>query len=214
MAIKKDFIGQIFGRITVISASEKKGKHQYWVCKCRCGKEKISSSTNLLNGHVKSCGCLGLETFRGHRLTHGQSKTPEFKAWWRMISRCIYAYPENHNSNSHKYYVEKGIEVCERWKEKFENFLEDMGPMPNPRYSLERNENSKGYSLENCRWATLREQALNRSNSVFLTYKGIKKNLCTWADDLGVNRVTLRRTAIRLGSDEYAIEKFLHRQLK
>lgn len=205
----KEFIGREFGRLNVLSFSEKRGRHTYWECICKCGTRKAVAKSNLLNSHVRSCGCLNRESFHAYRTTHDLSKTPEFKAWWRMISRCKYSYPENSKSHSHRYYVLKGISVCERWANSFENFLSDMGPMPSRKHTLERVKNSLGYLPENCRWATCQEQALNRSTSVIMEYKGIKKNLCTWADELGVNRIRLRRTVIRIGSDEKAIEMFI-----
>jgi len=88
-------------------------------------------------------------------LTHGQSHTPTYTSWYAMKQRC-----SNPNNKVYKYYMERGIDFCERWR-KFENFLEDMGPRPEGK-TLDRIDNDKGYSIENCRWATHSEQRINQ----------------------------------------------------
>jgi hypothetical protein len=91
-----------------------------------------------------------------HGHTRGRKTTPEFNTWLAMRQRC-------HDQNHAKYpaYGAKGIRVCERWRESFEAFLEDMGPRPKG-MTLDRKENALGYEPSNCRWATPKEQAKNR----------------------------------------------------
>lgn len=90
-----------------------------------------------------------------HAYRHGMHGTPTYKIWGGMLSRCY-----NRKVRIYKYYGGRGITVCERWKD-FRNFYEDMGERPNG-MQVDRIDNDKGYSPDNCRWATAKEN--NPSN--------------------------------------------------
>ena len=100
--------------------------------------------------------------------------------WQGMRQRCL-------NPRNHKYpiYGGRGITICDRW-EKFRNFLQDMSPRPSLRYSLDRIDNSKGYSPENCRWATARQQGLNTRQNVRLTFNGETLTIIEWSRKLNL----------------------------
>jgi hypothetical protein len=122
-------------------------------------------------------------------VTHDKSHTTEYRSWIGMISRCC-----NEKDTSYHNYGGRGIKVCDEWLNSFSKFYDAMGSMPKDgkRYSIERIDNNKDYTPDNCRWATYTEQANNRRDNVNLTYMGRTQTLAQWADELGLNRGTLR----------------------
>ena len=171
-----DIRGKIFGDLAVIKRSHICDGHAFWVCKCICGKEAIIPINNLLSGNTKSCGC--------KRRTHGMKGTKEYRSWQGMKDRC--SNPKTLNSS---YYLGKGIKVCERWKDSFENFFEDMGYAPSKIHSLDRYPNRHGnYEPTNCRWATKKQQTDNRDYCVMISYNGETMNMLDWSKKLGIHR--------------------------
>lgn len=131
--------------------------------------------------------------------THGAFGTPEYIAWSHMRARCL-----NPNHRQYKDYGGRGIAICEPW-EAFEAFLADMGKRPTAGHSLDRRENDKGYSPENCRWATKQEQNRNHRGNHVLTFNGESKCIQDWADATGI-----RHTAIRVRLQRgWTVEKAL-----
>ena len=104
----------------------------------------------------------------------------EYTTWTLMKGRCF-----NPTNKSFSQYGGAGITVCERWLV-FENFLADMGQKP-PQHTLERIDNTKGYAPDNCRWATVTDQANNRRTNVLISYAGKTLTLAQWARETGVN---------------------------
>ena len=115
---------------------------------------------------------------------HGESRTKEYYAWKDMVSRC-----HNQNHKAYKYYGGRGIQVCDRW-EKYQNFKKDIGLRP-ANLTLERVDNDGNYEPNNCKWASRKEQAYNRSNNKKLTYHGITKTLYQWAEIAGIGHILL-----------------------
>lgn len=157
-----DLTSKRFGRLVVTSFA---GNRQ-WNCLCDCGGVSIVFSSQLMAGKTKSCGCLRREATAKIRKTHGKSGTVEHRAWKEMKRRC-----SSVNNSEYHNYGGRGIKVCERWLNSFENFLEDMGVRPAGK-SLDRIDNNLGYSPDNCRWATKSEQASNKRNNRIINYLG------------------------------------------
>lgn len=143
--------GEKFGAWTVLSKLYRKHDGMYYLCRCECGAEKPVYGKSLTSGRSKSCGCK-----RVGNVTHGKSKTPEYRVWSSIMERCY-----NEKQVSYKNYGARGITICDEWRD-FENFLRDVGKKPGPEYSIERINNDVGYEPGNVRWATKTEQVINR----------------------------------------------------
>lgn len=179
----KPMAGLRFGRLIVI-AFDKRSSHgalYYW-CRCECGTEKSIEGNSIRRGDTVSCGCYS----RRISTTHGKSRTPTYTSWRNMIQRCT-----NPKNKRYQCYGGRGIIVCEKWRQ-FENFLADMGECP-PSYTIERQNNDGNYEPSNCRWATIAEQAVNRSNNSRIEFRGQKRLLRDWAAEIGIDRRTLHR---------------------
>jgi hypothetical protein len=128
----------------------------YLLCKCECGTIKEVIAKNLKSGVSKSCGCLNIKRLK-ERATHGKRHTRVWRIWQAMKNRCY-----NPNVRQYKNYGGRGIKVCDRWRNSFTAFLEDMGPKPSKKHSLDRINNIGDYEPGNCRWATVKQQNNNR----------------------------------------------------
>lgn len=205
----KDLTGKKFTKLTVLGYAGRDIRNQaMWYCKCDCGKIVKVRGGHLPNKNTSSCGCLQVEKvseankIHGHSITGNLSK--EYQTWLAMIQRC-----QNPKNQSYSDYGGRGITVCDRWLI-LSNFLEDMGKRPDG-LTLERRENDKGYSKENCYWATRKEQQNNRRVNKFIHYNGEVKTISQWAEIAEINPRTLRNRIFR---DSWPIEKALTIKVK
>lgn len=184
--------GIIYGRLKAIQEVKKKPR-SVWEFQCSCGKKVKKIAAKVRCGHTKSCGCLKKEVQQsyGQRMKpkvtiHGKNNSNIYRVWVRMKQRCY-----NPQDKAYKHYGGRGLKVSKSWQS-FENWYRDMGDKPTPKHTLERIDNNKGYSKQNCKWATMLEQGNNRRNNVRLTYNGKIKTISEWAREYNLGFVTLK----------------------
>lgn len=186
---KTNLVGQVFGRLTVLEeAGRTAAKSVLWKCRCACGNTCVVIASHLRSGHSTSCGCKHTERL----VKHGMHRTTEYRIWQQMKRRCT-----DSRCRTYPRYGGRGITVCDRWLESFENFYADMGDRPSKQHSLDRIDNDGPYSPENCRWATWDVQYRNRRQTVSITYSGETKCQKDWCREYGVDEATFAQRLSR-----------------
>jgi hypothetical protein len=180
-----DLTGNRYGRLIVTSLHGKIGRYWHWNCQCDCGQFKAIPAPSLRNGCSKSCGCLRDEV-RNRPKTHG-GKTGgvmkrAYRAWRAAKNRCYYS-----GNAAYKHYGERGIVMCDRWKNDFAAFLEDMGEPEDQTLELDRIDSNGNYEPGNCRWATRAEQLRNFSRNIVVEHNGQRMVLKDYCALMGVS---------------------------
>jgi len=190
----KDITGYRFGTLTVVERRKNNlGGSAMWLCVCDCGQHRTIEGTGLRAGRNKSCGCKSPKFKPTKYPAHPAKNTRTYRIWVGMQKRCYEAKTEKEK----RLYQNKGITVCDRWMESFDNFLKDMGEAP-LRHSIDRIDGNKSYSPENCRWATAKTQANNTSANRMITANGRTMNLAQWGEATGQKPNTIL-TRLRRG---------------
>lgn len=180
-------VGAVFGRLTVKGLLPyTKHRNRMYFCECECGNTTEVYSHSLRAGTTTSCGCFAMEARRA-KAKHGRNQTdPTYASWIAARKRVA------HNPK----YASLGMDP--RWDD-FLEFLRDMGERP-AGCTLDRKDNTLGYWPSNCRWATPKQQANNRSITTFITIDGITQPLSVWADSSGISAGALH-SRLRRGWD-------------
>lgn len=189
-----DLTGQKFGRLTVLHISENYYVHKEsgnrlrrWICKCECGNIIETTTSLLLSGESKSCGCLRKEMLKKSLTKHGDYKTRLYDIYRNMKNRCLSNTCTNYNN-----YGGRGISVCAEWIDSYINFKNwalQNGYSEN--LTLDRIDVNGDYCPENCRWVDDIAQMNNTRHNKYLTYDGKTQSLSNWAREYGMNRKTL-----------------------
>lgn len=174
-----NIIGQTFGKLVVLSDADpirnlNGTAVRRSLCRCECGKEVVVRNAKLTTEHTQSCGCQRriTNTKHGHakrEIRGGKSKV--YNSWRNMIARC-----KNPNHESYADYGGRGITVCERWRNSFEDFLSDVGDRPKG-LTLDRINNEGNYEPDNVKWATVEAQNQHRRRDIQVTVRGISGSL-------------------------------------
>lgn len=191
-------------RLTVIEvdpSSRKSGLK--WICKCDCGSTGVSvRGTDLRSGHTTSCGCYAKERQNAAVKTHGMTHDRLYGIWASMKQRC-----SNPKTINYHLYGGSSIKVCDEWKDftAFAQWAYENGYQPD--LTIDRIDNSLGYSPSNCHWVNCKVQANNRRNNHVLTYNGRSATLSEWSTIVGIYRETIYHRLLRGWSVEDALEK-------
>ena len=188
---KINMAGKRYNSLVVVSELKARNKngHIVYECVCDCGNRKVILGASIRTGATKSCGCL-VSKVNGKHFMEG---TPIYRTWVSMKSRCF-----NSNNNNYSKYGGRGISMCSKWASSFKSFYADMGDIPK-NTSIDRIDNNKGYSLDNCKWSTKKEQALNRRCTVKVFFDGEYIFVHEYAKKIGLSESGARKKARRLG---------------
>lgn len=184
----RDITGQRFGRLTAVRFLWlKENKGGVWLLKCDCGEPAIASVGYLSGGNTKSCGCLRDDARRKSTKVRGYAlhNSREYQTWCGIKQRCHCP-----TYRLFKDYGGRGITVCDRWRDSFENFLADMGPRPEG-YSIERADVNGNYEPSNCKWIPRADQNKNTRTTKRVVLHGEVVHQAEAARRLGVHPQTV-----------------------
>lgn len=211
-----DLTGKRYFRLTVIRETERpKGKTNchYWLCRCDCGNEIVLSSSAFNRGLTKSCGCYQREvssrTLSRLKTTHGKTGTRLYSIWAGMRRRC-----ETPSATPYHWYGERGIQVCDEWKNSFETFEKwaiEHGydsSAPRGKYTIDRIDPDGDYSPQNCRLITQKEQSNNKRNNRRIEFNGETHTVSEWSEITGIPANTIHD---RLRYPKWSIEDVLYK---
>lgn len=181
-------IGETFERLTVMREVGKNSRGgKKFLCKCQCGNEVVTLGADLRFGHVRSCGCLFKEVQLATVTKHGMRYSRIYETWRGMKQRCY-----NEKKRSYKNYGGRGITVCDEWKNDFQAFYGwAMANGYSDELTIDRIDVDGNYEPSNCRWASTKIQANNKSTSRYIEAFGEIHTVAEWAELLGIKKSTI-----------------------
>lgn len=186
MGIFQDLSGKRFGKLTAIEVYKKnKNGESIWKCQCDCGNFSNVVCSSLKNGHTTSCGCYKKVCC----ITHNETKTRLHRIWSGIKARC-----QNKNLPKYNNWGGRGIKMCKEWADSYEKFRDwalSSGYKEN--LTIDRIDNNKWYSPDNCRWATTKQQSNNRRTNHIITFNGQTHTISEWSEIIGVKSSTIQR---------------------
>ncbi|MBP5460721.1 MAG: hypothetical protein J6Y20_01155 [Lachnospiraceae bacterium] len=188
--VKNDLTGRRFGRLSVIGVDDRGTRKTYFWCECDCGTVKSIRGDGLLSGRIVSCGCkkreqdrINLEANHKHKMSH----TRPYEIWQGIKGRCY-----NKNDARYSRYGGRGITVCEEWRKDFSAFYEwALANGYRDDLTIDRIDNNKGYSPDNCRWADQETQSRNRASNVKIRIGNATRTLVEWCEIFDLNYKTV-----------------------
>jgi hypothetical protein len=203
-----NMIGEKYGKLTVISLCTEKtsGGRRLWLCQCECGNYKKATRSHLQNGNTTSCGCVrkAKDKKLGKKLhRHGLYGKRIYTIWQQMKDRCY-----NKNNKDYTRYGGRGITVCDEWKtdaKAFSDWANANGYSDN--LTLDRIDVNGNYEPSNCRWATIKQQDRNRTNTIYITFNGETKPLAEWCEIRGIRYGTAQKRYYQGHSPEIVLSK-------
>lgn len=186
----RDYTGLRSGRLVMLERAYP-GKHgYYWKCQCDCGNIVYAIGTRVMQGHVRSCGCLYRDT--KPTLRHGEARNRLYNLWSSMKARC-----NNPSNTRYAQYGGRGIRVCDEWQrfDAFRDWAYANGYEINAEYgktTIDRIDPNGDYEPSNCRFADMKTQANNKLTNVRIEYNGETRTLAEWSEHFGINDGTLR----------------------
>lgn len=194
-----DLTNKRFGRLFVVERADNVNNSTAWVCRCDCGKTKVIQGTLLKKGLARSCGCLRKEIARERATRHSLCGTKLYTTYHNMKKRCY-----NSRCDHYKWYGEEGKHICDEWlgEKGFDEFSKwALANGYSDNLTIDRIDNNKGYSPDNCRWISAKQNNRNRRSNHNITIKGVTKTISEWCEYLNVPEARVR-SRIALGWDE------------
>lgn len=179
-------IGKKFGRLTVLEeCKERKRTEIVYKCVCDCGNIKFTTGKLLRKGECKSCGCI---KSNGNHITHGKTHTRLYSIYRKIKQRCY-----NTNDKAYTNYGGRGINICNEWCDDFMAFYTwSMSHGYDDKLTIDRIDNNKGYSPNNCRWVDRITQNNNTRRNVHITYNGKTQTISQWSEELNIKYSTIK----------------------